>query len=272
MYLSQLQQLDLPLGTRLTLAALLVALVALDVTVGLRTHRRLTTDLAGTSSAEAERTRTRFLATWIRWGVATALAALLAVTLLPGTSPAFLGLRAPDLTLRGLDGGGSMLAGMVVGLVLAAFLTGLVLRRTGVRLPGGAALDPMLPRTARGRRWWAGLSLSAGVTEEIVYRGLALLTLAATLPGADPRVLVVASALLFGLAHVYQGVTGVLATTAAGWVLAGLYVSTGSLLLPIVLHTLVDLRVLLVRPRDTAPAGVVRLTTGPVPAPSAGTP
>ena len=54
--------------------------------------------------------------------------------------------------------------------------------------------------------------------------------------------------MLFGLAHWYQGRLGVLATGAVGAVLTQLYLTTGSLLLPMVLHVLIDLRLLLDRP------------------------
>lgn len=119
----------------------------------------------------------------------------------------------------------------------------------------------MLPTTARGRRGWAALSVTAGVTEEVTYRGLVLLTLALLLPTADPRVVVVVAAVLFGLAHAYQGWTGMLATALAGAVLAGLYLATGSLVVPMVLHVLVDLRALTLAPRFTRlrdPAGSVQ--------------
>jgi membrane protease YdiL (CAAX protease family) len=59
---------------------------------------------------------------------------------------------------------------------------------------------------------------------------------------------------VFGLAHAYQGVTGVVTTGVLGGVLAALYLGTGSLLLPVVLHALIDLRFLLV-PARVLPAG-----------------
>ena len=90
------------------------------------------------------------------------------------------------------------------------------------------------------------LSLSAGVTEEITYRGLLLLTLAVVLPSDAPTALLVTvAAVSFGLAHWYQGWTGIVSTGIFGALMAGLFLVTGSLLLPMVLHTLVDLRALM---------------------------
>ncbi len=65
-----------------------------------------------------------------------------------------------------------------------------------------------------------------------------------------------ASSVAFGLGHAYQGVRAVLLTGAMGWLLAQLAFSTGSLLWPVVLHVLVDLRVLLLLPRAPRPVPV----------------
>jgi len=55
----------------------------------------------------------------------------------------------------------------------------------------------------------------------------------------------IASAAIFGAAHFYQGWRGVLLTSLLGFGLARLYLSTGTLLLPILAHALIDLRFLL---------------------------
>ena len=54
--------------------------------------------------------------------------------------------------------------------------------------------------------------------------------------------LVAAAAGIFGLAHLYQQAAGVVLTTLAGVLFCALYVATGSLLVPILLHVLVDAR------------------------------
>lgn len=55
--------------------------------------------------------------------------------------------------------------------------------------------------------------------------------------------LVVTSA-AFGLAHLYQGLRGVVLTGVVGAVLGSLLISSGSIVPPIVVHALVDLRIL----------------------------
>ncbi|MBL8514270.1 MAG: CPBP family intramembrane metalloprotease, partial [Betaproteobacteria bacterium] len=52
---------------------------------------------------------------------------------------------------------------------------------------------------------------------------------------------VLLSSAIFGIAHAYQGRTGVLRTAIVGLMVAVLFVVSGSLWLAIVLHTAVDL-------------------------------
>jgi membrane protease YdiL (CAAX protease family) len=119
---------------------------------------------------------------------------------------------------------------------------------------GGDKLLRMLPRT-RAERWsFAALAVTAGITEEVIWRGFGLGLLFMLLPHAPVAVPIVLAALAFGWAHLYQGWTGVLATAVLGGLFAWLYWATDSLLLPMLLHVLIDLRAALVRvPADTPP-------------------
>lgn len=54
------------------------------------------------------------------------------------------------------------------------------------------------------------------------------------------------SSLIFGLAHFYQGWREVAKTAIGGVILAGLYLFTNSLLLPMIVHALLDLQVSLI--------------------------
>ena len=105
-------------------------------------------------------------------------------------------------------------------------------------LPDFSAL---IPTTTHERLIWAAMAISAGICEEIVFRGWLLSTLHSELR-LDGTVLVLVAAALFGLAHSYQGITGMILTAFAGAVFCALYVATGSLLVPIALHILIDLR------------------------------
>lgn len=98
-------------------------------------------------------------------------------------------------------------------------------------------LEEMVPRNSREQRAFNRLSVTAGVCEEILYRGLVLSILAAAI-GTWPAVFV--SSAVFGLGHIYQGPLGVLKTGAVGLVLALLTVFSGSLFTAMIVHIVLD--------------------------------
>jgi len=99
-------------------------------------------------------------------------------------------------------------------------------------------LSNLAPQTRHEDRLFDMVSITAGVCEEILYRGLLLATLM-SLVGVWPAVAV--SSLIFGLGHAYQGIAGIVKTGFIGLALAWLTVSSGSLFIAIVLHTVLDL-------------------------------
>jgi membrane protease YdiL (CAAX protease family) len=127
-------------------------------------------------------------------------------------------------------------------------------------LPDFAAL---LPTTTRERLVWVAVAISAGICEEVVFRGWLLAALHGQL-GMQGAWLIGTAAVIFGLAHAYQQITGVVATGLFGVLACLLYIGTGSLLAPIILHVIVDLRAALVpslRAHQEAP-GSPSLPTG----------
>jgi uncharacterized protein len=116
----------------------------------------------------------------------------------------------------------------------------------------------LLPDTAKERSLFGALSVGAGISEELAYRGFLIYYLGSYLPQLNLLEKVLLSSLVFGLGHLYQGWKGVLCTGIGGLVLGGLYVSTASLLVPMIVHAVLDLRVLLILPPETPqsiPAG-----------------
>lgn len=99
-------------------------------------------------------------------------------------------------------------------------------------------MEAMMPRTPDEVRWFDAVSVTAGVCEEVVYRGL-LMTALTGLLGLWPAVLI--SSLIFGLGHAYQGVRGVLKTSLAGVAMALVVVGTGSLYAAVIMHAVLDL-------------------------------
>lgn len=105
-------------------------------------------------------------------------------------------------------------------------------------LPDFSAL---LPVTAREKYLWTGIAISAGICEEIVFRGWLLATLHGIFALGGTTLVLIAAA-IFGLAHEYQQIAGMLLTAVAGALFCVLYIKTGSLVVPILLHILLDLR------------------------------
>ena len=93
------------------------------------------------------------------------------------------------------------------------------------------------PHTARELHNFYGVSITAGIVEEIVYRGFVLWYLALFVP---LWAAVVVSSVIFGLGHSYQGINGATRAGLVGLAFGVLYVGTGSIWLPIVAHMLLD--------------------------------
>lgn len=112
-----------------------------------------------------------------------------------------------------------------------------------------------LPHGIAERRWFAALGVTAGVTEELLFRGF-LLRYLHTSPMHLPLIwAAVFSALIFGMHHLYQGWRGVIGAAVAGLIFTAALLVTGSLWVGMAYHAAVDLSLLLYwRPR---PAGGV---------------
>lgn len=183
------------------------------------------------------------------WAAAGAALVVVAVEL--GLEPRDVGLAWPVLQpLSGLVGG--LVVGGSIGVCLNLVAGVVAARGDRSDLPVSPQVALLLPGTRRERRWAAVVSVTAGICEEVVFRGL-FLAMGVGLFGLSPLAAAALSSVAFGLAHVYQGPAGVLATTMLGAVFAALALATQSLLLPVVLHTLVDLRALLLTARPAGP-------------------
>ncbi len=86
--------------------------------------------------------------------------------------------------------------------------------------------------------------LAAGIGEEWVYRGFVLHYLTTAWPGLAGWVVLLVAATVFGVGHAYQ------ATAVTGLLLSVLYLGTGNLLLPMLVHTLPKLHQRLPAPDD----------------------
>jgi uncharacterized protein len=157
--------------------------------------------------------------------------------------------------------GRSFVLGFVVAL-LVGFLMPAVLVRRGPKLhdkilKASKRLAFILPDTREERAWFAFISLTAGICEEVLYRGFLIRYLSDAPWHTRLWIALGISSIAFGMAHGYQGVSGILGTAVIGAVMAVVFVVTGSLWLPMALHALIDLRILfLLRPGELTSSGL----------------
>ena len=99
-------------------------------------------------------------------------------------------------------------------------------------------LAAVAPHSAAEMRRFTWVSITAGICEEVLYRGLLLTSLAAAF-GTWPAA--VLSSVVFGIGHSYQGVAGGIKTAVIGLVMAVVVVTSGSLFAAILLHIVLDI-------------------------------
>lgn len=235
-------------GLSLLLSHLLAAYAALgEPVLGARMYKGLTSAVVRDGGARARFYRLSMVIEW-SWVLVVGL------ILLSG------GLTLSEVGL-GWESPPPVVVGFVVavgfGMLIPIVVPWLKSRRSGgpdTGEPFRETLEPvgaLLPHSRKERRLFAALAVTAGVCEEVLFRGFLLFYLQEIFPGFRVVGAVAVSSVIFGLCHFYQGVRGVLGTGAFGAGMAILYVASGSLIVPIILHALLDLRVLLLH-RPTA--------------------
>jgi membrane protease YdiL (CAAX protease family) len=131
--------------------------------------------------------------------------------------------------------------GVVAGVALAGANTAAGLLASWAGHDPSADLRELLtPETRRGWVLLLGVALPvvAGF-EELLFRGVLVGAFAAGF-GLSPWLLAVLSSVAFALGHGAQGPVGILVTGTLGFLLAALFVVTGSLLAVVVAHYLVN--------------------------------
>jgi len=155
---------------------------------------------------------------------------------------------ARGLTASALGLDRRMTAELLILSVVGAALLGLFqwfnLRRVG-RMTGAAPTflrqlaERLLPHSTLEFTPYCALAVTAGVCEEFLYRGFAMAALSRA--GLVPSAVVLISSVLFGLAHTYQGKSGILGTTLLGLAFGTARLAFSSLVPVMVWHSAVDL-------------------------------
>ncbi len=149
-----------------------------------------------------------------------------------------------------VDGGVGFWIVAVAGASISLFLVAQivrVLKRSPAELDHVreqlAAVEALIPRTRSERNVSVALALSAGVSEEILWRGFLLFYAQSYLPTWAAAAIAIGG---FGAGHMYQGTAGATKCAALGAVMLALYLVSGSLVVPILLHAVVDLQGMLI--------------------------
>jgi uncharacterized protein len=136
-----------------------------------------------------------------------------------------------------LDFGVALLFWIIAIVVLGAIAT--VLRFFHLIHPQKAVIA-IAPQTLRETLVWIALCCTAGVSEEFVFRGYFLQQFASLHVSSTARssiwIAVVASSLLFGAGHGYEGVGGMVAITAYGAMFCALAILRRSLRAGMIAH------------------------------------
>ena len=155
-----------------------------------------------------------------------------------------LGRPITDLGFKNLAGlelwGGIAVLVVIIGMLVYGWQT---IKRTSdqekmKQVNGLGQMVHFLPHTSRDLLYFFCVSITAGIVEEIVYRGFALWYLGSFMP---LWVAVVVSSIGFGLAHSYLGASGAVRAGSLGLGFAIFYVLTGSVWLPILAHIALDI-------------------------------
>ena len=202
--------------------------------IGISCYRALKRDVATDPSALS---RFFWLVLIIEWSWLPIVAVILAARPAP---LATIGLTRMTMTpiVFGL------VTGVFVGLVASTAAFALNPQSRAWFRKQAAGVSALVPATPQERWLFAAVAITAGICEEIVFRGFLRLYLGAL--GLPLIATGVVAALIFGVAHAYQGWKGVMQTAALGGALMGLYIASGSLVPCIVAHALVDLRFLVI--------------------------
>jgi membrane protease YdiL (CAAX protease family) len=139
-----------------------------------------------------------------------------------------------------------IVAGFCVALLIGMILPIVLLRGKLDEIPAIGDIRSLLPRERGELKFGAGLALTAGVVEELLFR-LALPAVIFGVLGSGILAFLLA-ALVFGLLHIYQGPAGMFFAFVLGLLFTALYLLSGTILVPIVVHAVIDLRSLVLIP------------------------
>jgi membrane protease YdiL (CAAX protease family) len=241
--------------------ALALGLVLVQPWVGRRRYRRLLAALETKLDARLHHFRRAIIGEW------AVSIVILGIGAMASYRPASIGL--------GVGPHPASAAFIVAEVTIALAVSALVFRFGGTGITNALrrqarGFEALLPRGRRERITFAALAITAGICEELIFRGFGIAYLRWLWPGSPRSAVILITAAAFGFGHLYQGVRGVVLTGLVGGYFAWLVLSTGSLWPAMAIHGLLDLRILALPDLGVPAETEHRGGASPAPAPSSG--
>jgi membrane protease YdiL (CAAX protease family) len=145
---------------------------------------------------------------------------------------------------------------IVSGLIFAYYIGRLILSLTSSKFREKQAVkigdDEDVPRTTKERKQHTLIVFSTATCEELMCRGFTAFLLQAVFPGISIFLVILISSVLFALAHLYQGLRGVIEAGIFGVITMSLFLVTGSLIFPMLFHFMTDFSYTFLLPKEQA--------------------
>lgn len=132
-------------------------------------------------------------------------------------------------------------AGTLLGAAGLTTLAGLAVMAAGraLKLPESSLVDYLIPRSSPEKIAFTGLSVSAGIAEELVFRSFLIAVLWQA--SGSLVVAVALSVAVFAVTHAYQGLLGTLRVALLGIILTVPFLLTGSVYPSMLAHAVLDI-------------------------------
>jgi membrane protease YdiL (CAAX protease family) len=146
-----------------------------------------------------------------------------------------------------------ILLALLIGVVLSIVLLKRSPRAMAAMQRSLQTSSILLPTTATERKWFAISAITAGICEELLYRGFLMSYIPTIFPMFARQFVIISiiSGLVYGLSRAYLGFRGITQTALTGFSFAIVYFLSGSLIPAMVVHVLVELRMMILwQPED----------------------
>ncbi|MFX3633009.1 MAG: CPBP family intramembrane glutamic endopeptidase [Candidatus Pristimantibacillus sp.] len=100
--------------------------------------------------------------------------------------------------------------------------------------------ERLYPTTSKQQKMFVLVAITVGICEEVIYRGFLYPFFNQLL--LTPFWSFLFASIIFGISHFMQGITGMINSFLFGLIMSYLYIQTGSLFLPIIIHIIYDLK------------------------------